>query len=43
MILLDTHALAWAAEGSRRLGETARATIEETRHKHRAGVGEAFA
>ena len=38
MILLDTHVLVWAAEGSRRLGETARATIEETRREDRAGV-----
>ena len=33
VILLDTHALIWAAEGNRRLGETARATIEETRRE----------
>ena len=38
MILLDTHVLVWAAEGDRRLGETARATIEETRRKDRTGV-----
>ena len=38
MILLDTHALVWAAEGNRRLGETARATIEETRRRDRVGV-----
>ena len=38
MILLDTHALVWAAEGNRRLGETARATIEETRRSDRVGV-----
>ena len=38
MILLDTHVLVWAAEGNRRLGETARATIEETRRRDRVGV-----
>ena len=38
MILLDTHALIWAAEDNRRLGQAARATIEEARHADRAGV-----
>ena len=38
MILLDAHMLVWAAEGNRRLGETARATIEETRPRDRVGV-----
>ena len=38
MILLDTHALIWAAEDNRRLGEAARATIEEARYSDRAGV-----
>ena len=32
MILLDTHVLVWAAEDDRRLGDSARAMIEETRH-----------
>ena len=38
MILLDTHALIWAAEDSQRLGEAARATIEEATYSDRAGV-----
>ena len=36
MILLDMHVLVWTEEGDRRLGETARATIEETRRVDRA-------
>lgn len=38
MILLDTHALIWAAEDNRQLGEAARATIEEARYSDRVGV-----
>ena len=38
MILLDTHVLIWAAEDNRRLGEAARATIEEARYSDRVGV-----
>ena len=38
MILLDTHVLIWGAEDNRRLGEAARATIEEARYSDRAGV-----
>ena len=38
MILLDTHVLIWAAEDERRLGETARATVEEVRSTDRVGV-----
>ena len=37
-LLLDTHVLIWAAEGDRRLGRTARAMIEETRHADHVGV-----
>ena len=38
MILLDTHVLVWAVEDDRRLGETARATIEESRHADGAAI-----
>ena len=38
MILLDTHALIWAVEDNRQLGEAARATIEEARYSDRVGV-----
>ena len=38
MILLDTHVLIWAAEDERRLGEAARATIEEATYSDRVGV-----
>ena len=37
-LLLDTHVLIWAAEDDRRLGEAARAAIEETRRVGRVGV-----
>ena len=37
-LLLDTHVLIWAAEDDRRLGEAARAAIEEARRVDRVGV-----
>ncbi|MDE0149603.1 MAG: type II toxin-antitoxin system VapC family toxin [Rhodospirillaceae bacterium] len=38
MIVLDTHVLIWAVGGDRRLGETARAAIEESIQTDRAAV-----
>ena len=38
MILLDTHALIWAAEDNQWLGGAARAAIEDARQADRAGV-----
>lgn len=38
MILLDTHVLIWAVDGSRRLGAEAAAAIEDARRSDRIGV-----
>lgn len=38
MIVLDTHVLVWAVDGSARLGRAARAAIEETGRTDRIGV-----
>ncbi len=38
MIVLDTHTLIWLIAGDRRLGETARAAIEESAQTDRAAV-----
>lgn len=38
MIVLDTHVLVWAVDGDSRLGQTARAAIEETERTDRIAV-----
>ena len=38
MIVLDTHALVWAVEGSSRLGSRARARIDDERRTGRVGI-----
>ena len=38
MIVLDTHALVWAVEGSSRLGSRARARIDDERQTGRVGI-----